>query len=192
MDKAIAQLRQHEKDVWVRNRGRQQVDAHVEDTKKQEEEWATDAEDLKAWRKAQDAGACACKCKQEQSQSWSSFIASAMYTAYTWVFYCRRNVMNTFFHDESKERQKLIIEIPLPPHPWMCVSGTVGETEYDVTDIVNSKLSPGQRLTVDWLNENTDIPEDSTITWEYIDSLTFEVHEIPSDGVVNEVKPKTD
>jgi len=121
-------------------------------------------------------------------------IALFIYTLYTWVFYCRRNVMNTLFHDETKEQQKLVIEIPLPKHPWMCVSGVVGDDEYDVTDVVNQNLLPGERLTSEWLTENAIIPDPfpEKVVWEYIDSQTFEVREITSDGVVNEVKPKVD
>lgn len=195
MDKALEQLRQYEKDVWARNRERRMVEDYVAETQKQEEEWAKDAEDLKAWRKAQDdlimkPSTCSCQCQKKQS--WIPWIASCVYSAYTWMFYCRRSVLNTLFHDESKECQKLVIELPLPKHPWMCVIGTVGDDEYDVTDIVNENLPAGERLTREWLVENTDVPTDESVTWEYVDSLTFEVHEIPSEGLVNEVKPKTD
>jgi hypothetical protein len=45
-------------------------------------------------------------------------------------------------------------------------------------------------VTPGWL---CDVASETNVEkWEYVDSLTFEVKEITSDGVVNEVKPKTD
>ena len=175
MDKALEQLRQHEKDVWERNRQRQQTVPDTQDDY---------IEDPNIFNMSKDG----------PPPPWIDNILLFMYTVYTWVFYCRRNVMNTLFHDETKERQKLIIEIPLPRHPWMCVSGVIGDDEYDVTEVVNEHLPLGERLTPEWLIENTDVPDASpeTVVWEYIDSLTFEVREITTEGVVNEVKPKSD
>jgi hypothetical protein len=174
MEKALEQLRQVEKDVWERNRRRTEAEP---DTQKDEDEYFEDPD-----------------MSHDGHSSWVNNVAMFMYAVYTWIFYCRRNVMNTLFHDETKERQKLIIEIPLPKHPWMCVSGVVGDDEYDVTDVVNENLAPGERLTYEWLTENAVIPDPypEKVVWEYIDSSTFEVHEITSEGVVNEVKPKTD
>jgi hypothetical protein len=79
--------------------------------------------------------------------------------------------------------------IPLPEHPWLSLAAVRGDEEIDVTDLVNSKVAKGQLVTPSWLAEITD--EAGVETWEYIDSLTFDVREIPSDGVVNEVKPKS-
>lgn len=194
MDKALEQLRQHEKDVWARNRERRQAEEHVAETKKQEEQWAQDAEDLKAWRKAQEdlvMKPSTCSCQKQTS--WVTQIASYAYTAYTWFFHCRRAVIKALFQ-EDEARKTLSIEIPLPAHPWMYISATVDENEYDVTDIVNKIVTPGERITSEWLYKNVDVPNGTpeTITWEYIDSMTFELHKIPSDGLVNEVKSKTD
>ena len=97
MDTAIQQLRQHEKEVWVRNRDRR----HVEPQAEQAQTVHTGI--------------------NKKTPGWGSWIASCVYTVYTWAFYCRRGMLNALFHDETKERQKLILEIPLPKHPWMCV-----------------------------------------------------------------------
>jgi hypothetical protein len=94
------------------------------------------------------------------------------------------------FRDESESRKELTIEIPLPDHPWLSISAVRGDEEVDVTDIVNSKVESGQNVNPSWLSEITG--ETSVDTWEYVDSLTFELKEIESEGVVNEVKPKTD
>jgi hypothetical protein len=55
---------------------------------------------------------------------------------------------------------------------------------------VNEKAQVGQMITPDWLAEITN--EIDVSKWEYVSSLTFEVGEITSDGLVNEVKPKID
>jgi hypothetical protein len=79
-----------------------------------------------------------------------------------------------------------------------------GEEE-DVTEIVEELATPNEVLTPARLLELTKIePEQSVVgidsvtstrklvRWSYMDSKTFEVREITSDGLVNAVKPKTD
>lgn len=113
-----------------------------------------------------------------------------LYWIYTQIFHCCRRVDKALFHDESEPRKELTVEIPLPSYPWLSISAVRGDEEVDVTDLVNSKVESGQVITPDWLSEITE--EKDVEKWEYVDSLTFELKEITSDGVVNEVKPKTD
>jgi hypothetical protein len=113
-----------------------------------------------------------------------------LYWIYTQIFHCCRRVDKALFRDESEPRKELTLEIPLPDHPWLSISAVRGDDEVDVTDLVNSKVEPGQTITPSWLSEITG--ESDVDVWEYINSLTFEVSEITSEGVVNEVKPKTD
>ena len=113
-----------------------------------------------------------------------------LYWLYTHLFHCCRRLERVFFRDESEPRRELTVEIPLPDYPWLSLSAVRGDEEVDVTDLVNSKLAPGQIVTPGWLS---DVASETNVDkWEYVDSLTFEVKEITSDGVVNEVKPKTD
>ena len=113
-----------------------------------------------------------------------------LYWIYTEIFRCCRRVDKFLFHEESASRKELTIDIPPPQYPWLSISAVRDDEEVDVTDIVNSKVEVGQILTPDWLSEITN--ETNVSRWEYVSSLTFEVGEITSDGVVNEVKPKTD
>jgi len=77
--------------------------------------------------------------------------------------------------------------------------------EQDVTEIVEELVTPNEILTPDRLLEMTKLEAEQQITsgesvvstrklvrWSYMDSVTFEVREITSDGLVNAVKPKTD
>lgn len=115
--------------------------------------------------------------------------SNMLYWIYTEIFHCCRRVDKALFRNDSEPRKELTLEIPLPSHPWLSISALRADEELDVTDLVNSKVEPGQTITPNWLSE---ISEESNVEkWEYVDSLTFEVNEITSDGVVNEVKPKT-
>ena len=106
------------------------------------------------------------------------------------MFGCCRRVDKLLFRDETQPRKELILEIPLPTYPWLSIAGVRGDDEIDVTELVNIKVESGQTVTSEWLAE---ISGESNIEkWEYIDSLTIEVKEITSEGLVNEVKPKTD
>jgi len=98
--------------------------------------------------------------------------------------------VQTFLFREDEPYKTLEITTPLPEFPWLTLAAIRGDNEIDVTDIVNSKVDKGQLVTPIWLSEICD--EKDVDTWEYIDSLTFEVCEIPSDGLVNEVKTKLD
>ncbi len=116
--------------------------------------------------------------------------SNMLYWLYTQLFHCCRRVDKLLFRDESEPRKELTLETPLPEYPWLTIAAVRGDDEVDVTELVNSKVEPGQTVTPAWLSEITG--ESNVDVWEYINSLTFEVDEIPSDGVVNEVKPKTD
>lgn len=113
-----------------------------------------------------------------------------LYWIYTQLFHCCRRADKFFFHDESEPRKTLTVEIPLPTHPWLSLSAVRNDEEVDVTDLVNSKIAPGQIVTPGWLSDITS--ETDVERWEFVDSLTFEVREITSDGLLNEVKPKLD
>ena len=113
-----------------------------------------------------------------------------LYWLYTQLFYCCRRVDKVLFRDASEPRKELTVEIPLPQYPWLSISAIRGDEEVDVTELVNEKAQVGQMITPDWLAEITN--EIDVSKWEYVSSLTFEVGEITSDGLVNEVKPKID
>jgi hypothetical protein len=113
-----------------------------------------------------------------------------LYWIYTQMFGCCRRVDKLLFRDESEPRKELVLEIPLPTYPWLSICAVLGDEEIDVTELVNTDVEPGQVITTEWLAGL--LGGDNIERWEYIDSLTFEVKEITSEGLVNEVKPKTD
>lgn len=116
-------------------------------------------------------------------------IGDILYWIYTNVFHCNRRIQKFLFQEDAP-RKTLDILIPAHPYPWLSISGVRGDTDIDVTDLVNSTVTKGQLVTPSWLeslSEETDIER-----WEYVDSTTFEVCEITSDGLVNEVKSKSD
>jgi len=113
-----------------------------------------------------------------------------LYWMYTQMFHCCRRADKLLFRDESEPPKILTVNIPLPDYPWLSISGVCEDEEVDVTDLVNSKVEPGMLVTPAWLEE---ISEEKNVSrWEYVNSLTFEITEITSEGVVNEVKPKVD
>ena len=118
------------------------------------------------------------------------FRSKMLYWIYTQIFRCCRRVDKFLFSDNTTPRKELTVDIPLPQYPWLTISAVRDDEEVDVTELVNSRVEPGQILTPNWLTELTN--ETNVSRWEYVDSLTFEVVEITSDGVVNEVKPKID
>lgn len=127
-----------------------------------------------------------------------------LYSLYTSVFACRRGCLRTFFQ-EDEPRKTLDIVIPPPSHPWVYITAVWSdEEEEDVTGIVTEKVTPDEVLTPARLLEITGLVEEHTtgedsvttsrkiVRWEYMDSQTFEVGEITSEGLVNAVKPKVD
>ena len=116
-------------------------------------------------------------------------VGDILYWIYAQIFFCNRRVQRFFFQEDAP-RKTLEIVIPLPEYPWLSLSAIRGDTEVDVTDLVNSKVAKGELVTPEWLSTTCD--ETEVEKWEYVDSLTFEVCEIPSSGLVNEVKPKFD
>ncbi len=106
------------------------------------------------------------------------------------MFGCCRRVDKFLFRDESEPRKELTIDIPLPTYPWLNIAGLKDDEEIDVTELVNINVEAGQTVTSEWLAEISG--EADIERWEYVDSLTFELKEITSEGLVNEVKPKTD
>jgi hypothetical protein len=127
-----------------------------------------------------------------------------LYSLYTSVFECRRGFLRTFFQ-EDEPRKTLDIVIPPPSHPWVYITAVWNdEEEEDVTAIITEKVTPDEVLTPARLLEITGLVEEHTtgedsvttsrrvVRWEYMDSQTFEVGEITSEGLVNAVKPKID
>lgn len=116
--------------------------------------------------------------------------SNMLYWIYTCLFRCSRRLEKLLFREESEPRKELTIEIPPPEFPWLSIAAIRGDEEVDVTDIVNNLVIAGQVVTPEWLAYATE--EKDVTTWEYISSSTFEVGEITSEGLLNEVKPKTD
>ena len=112
------------------------------------------------------------------------------YRIYTAMFWCRRSVINSLFQ-EDETRKKLEIEIPNPKHPWIYIAAiTEDNTEVDVTRLVELVILPGEVLTPDSLSVMTDMK--NVVRWEYLSISTFEVQTISSEGLVNEVKWKSE
>ena len=127
-----------------------------------------------------------------------------LYWIYTHAFWCKRGCLRTFFQ-EDEPRKTFDIVIPPPSHPWVYISAVWNDDEEeDLTEVVTEKVMPDELLTPARLLEITGLTEEHTtgedsvtssrriVRWEYMDSQTFEVREITSDGLVNAVKPKTD
>jgi hypothetical protein len=127
------------------------------------------------------------------------------YNMYASVFACRRGCIRFFFQEDAP-RKTLTVEIPLPETPWLYISAIWDDgQEDDVTEIVEELITPNEVITSARLFEMTKfepeqqiVGKDSVVStrkllrWSYMDSTTFEVREITSDGLVNAVKPKTD
>ena len=127
------------------------------------------------------------------------------YNLYASVFACRRGCLRFFFQEDAP-RKTLTVEIPLPETPWLYISAIWDNGEEDdVTETVEGLVMPNEVLTPARLFEMTKfepeqeiVGKDSVVStrkfvrWSYMDSTTFEVREITSDGLVNAVKPKTD
>jgi hypothetical protein len=132
-------------------------------------------------------------------------IETMFYNIYASVFACRRGCLRFFFQEDAP-RKTLTVHIPLPETPWLYISAVWDDgQEDDVTEIVEELVTPNEVLTPSRLFEITKIEPEQEITsgesvvstrkllrWSYMDSTTFEVREITSDGLVNAVKPKTD
>jgi hypothetical protein len=131
-------------------------------------------------------------------------LMSVLYSVYTNLFWCRRGCLRTFFQ-EDEPRKTLDIVVPPPTHPWVYITAVWSdEEEEDVTAIVTEKVTPDEVLTPERLLEITGLIEEHTtgedsvttsrrvVKWEYMNSQTFEVGEITSEGLVNAVKPKID
>jgi len=92
--------------------------------------------------------------------------------------------------------------MPTPTHPWVYITAVWNDNECeDVTDIITEKILPNEVLTPSRLLELSGLVEEiasendsarRVTKWEYMDSQTFEVREITSDGLVNAIKPKVD
>jgi hypothetical protein len=92
--------------------------------------------------------------------------------------------------------------MPEPTHPWVYITAVWNDNEYeDVTDIITDKVTANEVLTPARLLELSGLVEEISsgdsssrrvTKWEYMDSQTFEVREITSDGLVNAIKPKVD
>jgi hypothetical protein len=124
-----------------------------------------------------------------------------LYWVYTSAFQCRRGCLRTFFQEDAP-RKTFDIHLPDPTHPWVYITAVWNDNEEeDITDIITSKvtsnevLTPARLLELSGLVEEIASENDSphrVMKWEYMDSQTFEVREITSDGLVNAIKPKVD
>jgi hypothetical protein len=112
------------------------------------------------------------------------------YRIYRALFWCKRGIINTLFQEDAPLK-KLEIEIPEPKYPWVYIAAVIqDDTESDVTTLVETAVKPGEVLTPDRLSEITGIT--NAIRWEYLSMSTFEVQVISSEGLVNEVKWKSE
>jgi len=127
-----------------------------------------------------------------------------LYWIYANAFWCTRGCLRTFFQ-EDEPRKTFDIVIPPPYYPWVYISAVWDDgEEEDVTEIVTEKALPDELLTPARLTDISGLVEEHTtgedsvtssrriVRWEYMDSQTFEVREITSDGLVNAVKSKVD
>jgi len=132
-------------------------------------------------------------------------IPLVLYDIYTRMFACRRGCLRFFFQEDAP-RKTLIVELPPPAHPWVYISAIWdNDDEDDVTEMVEKVVMPDEVLTPARLLEITEFESEEEVTsehsitstrkllrWSYMDSKTFEVREITSEGLVNVVNPKSD
>jgi hypothetical protein len=139
-------------------------------THKRNSDRRKDDDDIKVWRAYQ--------------KTMLASVGHWLYTAYAWLFHCRRSVIKTLFQEDEPRK---VLVIPQHPHPWLFIFAMCADDiEYDVTKVVNDAVKPGQLVTPEWLAETTGHTD--VLRWEYADSSTFDVCEITSSGVVNEVE----
>ena len=88
-------------------------------------------------------------------------------------------IMNKLCPKEIKH-----IEVPLHKLPWFWVGAEVGDTLVSITHLVNESVNPSSIVTPLYLSELSGYP--NTVVWKYMDRVTLEEKEIPSEGFVIE------
>lgn len=101
---------------------------------------------------------------------------------YRQIFECCRRVDNFLFSPPKKSRH-----IHASDLPWLWVGAVHGENDVeDVTELVNSIVTWGDVVNKEWLDS---ILNTKPVLWRYLDTLTLEEKEIPSEGFVIENDP---
>ncbi len=102
-----------------------------------------------------------------------------------WLF---RQCFRQYFWCKRKLQQFVDPEPPLritvPPHrlPWFWIGAEYPNKLTDsVTDMVNQFVTDGVRVDAAFLSEITGI---RNATWKYMDAITLEEKEFPSEGIV--------
>lgn len=102
--------------------------------------------------------------------------------AYRALFYCRRNVLNFFFQEETDEP---VHRVDVSDIPWLWVGGvSADDVGYTVTNEVNRSIDYGTHVTPAYLESVTGIPD--IVSWKYLDPVELEEKEFPSEGFLIE------
>lgn len=81
-------------------------------------------------------------------------------------------------------REQKRVEVPVHKLPWFWVGAQIGDSLITITHLVNESLSTSSIVTPLYLSELSGYP--NTVVWKYMDRLTLEEKEIPSNGFVIE------
>ena len=73
-------------------------------------------------------------------------------------------------------------QIPTNNLPWLWIGGKVDGSTISITYLVNNSLTNSTVVTPLFLSELSGYPE--TMVWKYMDNITLEEKEIPSEGFV--------
>ena len=96
--------------------------------------------------------------------------------AYRQIYWCRRRL--------SPTTPVVRTQVPIHKLPWFWIGAELYNKTETVTELVNQYVRYGNVITPEFLKEITGCTD--VITWKYIDVLTLEEKEFPSEGFVIE------
>ena len=101
---------------------------------------------------------------------------------YRQVFICCRRIDNILFSQIKRSRH-----IQSSNLPWLWIGAVHSHDDVeDVTETVNSLVTWGEVIDKAWLES---VLNAKPVLWKYLDTLTLEEKEIPSEGLVIEDDP---
>lgn len=101
--------------------------------------------------------------------------------AYRQVYWIHRTIVKKFC-----PREEPLDDSSVKKHhiPWLWIGVKYEDNELTMTEVVNSNLEYGLRVTPEFLYNITRLEDNGT--WRYLDSKTLEVKDFPSEGFIIE------
>ncbi len=98
-----------------------------------------------------------------------------LYWVYCQIFWCKRKL--------CPETRKEKTEIGMCKVPWFWIGAEFADRTEPVTNIVNSMITPGIKVTPAFLRSVTTY---DPLVWKYMDAVTLEEKEFPPEGILIE------